>query len=333
MANESHETPRELESLRIIYMGTPEFAVAPLRILREAGCQIVSVVTAPDRPAGRGQKIRFSAVKEYALESNLPLLQPVNLKDPGFVSTIQELDPDLQVVVAFRMLPRVIWSIPALGTFNLHASLLPHYRGAAPINHVIINGESETGVTTFLIDDQIDTGKILLREKTPIGERETAGQLHDRLMTMGAGLVLNTVRQLAGGQLVPESQESLTGPETILKSAPKIRKEECRIDWGRPGKELYNFIRGLSPYPAAHTCLEKGGGKGVLCKIYAAEFESASHNLTHGTLVSDGKRNLHAAVAGGFLHIHSLQQEGKRRMDTADFLAGTTLTSYRARFS
>ena len=322
----------EIQSLRIIYMGTPEFAVAPLQRLLESGCHIVSVVTAPDRPAGRGKKIRFSAVKEFALEKNLPLLQPVNLKDPEFIQKITTLAPDLQVVVAFRMLPRMVWSVPSLGTFNLHASLLPQYRGAAPINHAIINGETETGVTTFLIDEQIDTGNILLREKTPIGDDETAGQLHDRLMGLGAGLVLDTVRQLATGQLIPEPQEDPAGSGQILKTAPKIHKEDCRIDWERPGRELFNLIRGLSPYPAAHTTLEKEGAGRVLCKIYHASFEQAGHSQPIGTLVTDGKRSLKASVSDGYLHIHTIQQEGKRKMDIADFLAGANLTSSRSRF-
>ncbi len=323
----------DIKTLRIVYMGTPEFAVASLKQLLEAECHIVAVVTAPDKPAGRGKKIRFSAVKQFALTNDLPLLQPTNLKDPGFIQSLQELKPDLQVVVAFRMLPELVWRIPHQGTFNLHASLLPQYRGAAPINHVIINGETRTGVTTFIIDKQIDTGSILLQDETTIGDKETAGELHDRLMELGALLVLKTVQQLTAGDLKAQSQEKfLTNPE-VLKKAPRINREDGRIQWERPGEEVYNLIRGLSPYPGAFTYLLKPGGEKVLCKLFSTSFETAQHQEPPGSIHSNGRKSLRVAVEDGFIAIHSIQQEGKRRMDIADFLAGISLPSFQSRFS
>lgn len=332
-AMKNPDTSENLRSLRIIYMGTPGFAMAPLIRLLDAGCHIVAVVTAPDRPAGRGKKIRPSAVKEYALEKGIQVLQPEKLKDPQFVDRLTALTPDLQVVVAFRMLPAAVWSIPKLGTFNLHASLLPQYRGAAPINHAIMNGETETGVTTFLIDEQIDTGNILLQQPVAIGTEETAGELHDRLTDVGAGLVLDTARQLAEGNLEPKAQETLLEPGVSLMKAPKIHREDCRIDWGRPGTDLFNLIRGLSPYPAAFTMLIREGHDDVLCKIYEASYQPADHQMEPGTVVTDRRRSMKAAVLDGYLQIFSIQQEGKRRMDIADFLAGVNLTSSGSRFS
>jgi len=323
----------EISDLRIVYMGTPAFAVAPLEKLLDAGCNVVAVVTTPDRPAGRGREIRRSAVKEFALARNLTLLQPENLKKPGFIAQLRDLAPDLQVVVAFRMLPELAWRIPPLGTFNLHASLLPDYRGAAPVNHVIINGESRTGVTTFLIDAQIDTGNILLQEETGIGEAESAGELHDRLMVMGAGLVLETTRRLASGSLKARSQDELVSPGMVLNRAPKIQKEDCRIDWNRPGRDLFNLIRGLSPFPGAFTRLFRGGDGPVICKIFDSGFEPASHSHPAGIIITDGKKYLKAAVTDGFLNIYSIQLEGKRRMETGDFLMGFNLTSSQPRFS
>lgn len=323
----------DIDALRIVYMGTPDFAVAPLSELLDAGANVVSVITAPDKPAGRGKKIRFSAVKEFALSRNLPVLQPGNLKDPEFVARLRKLAPHLQVVVAFRMLPEVVWHIPLLGTFNLHASLLPDYRGAAPINHVLINGGARTGVTTFLIDAQIDTGNILLQEETTIGEGENAGELHDRLKVMGAGLVLKTVRRMASGQLEIQSQDSLIKPGMVLNKAPKLSKEDGRINWERPGKELFNLIRGLSPYPGAYTTLEKEGNGAIICKIYSSIFEPASHTSLYGTIISDGKKFLKVAVNEGYLNLQTVQMEGKRRMEIRDFLAGINLTSFRSRFS
>ncbi len=327
-------------SLRIVYMGTPGFAVPPLEKLVEAGFNVIAVITAPDRPAGRGKKIRYSAVKQATLDLNLklladekiPILQPANLKDPGFAEQLRTLKPDLQIVVAFRMLPEIVWRIPRTGTFNLHASLLPQYRGAAPINHAIINGETETGVTTFMIDENIDTGNILLQEKTTIGDHDTAGELHDRLMILGADLVLETVNRLISDNLKPQSQDNLVPAMADLKKAPKIFKSHCRISWAHPGLKVYNMIRGLSPYPAAFTFLEKSGTKRILCKIYTSTFEILEHNESPGTVLSDGKSFLKVAVGDGYLRIHSIQQEGRRRMDVKDFLAGISSFSELRRF-
>ena len=326
---------KKINSIRIVYMGSPGFAVRPLQRLLETGCRVEGVITAPDRPAGRGKKIRHSAVKDFLIQHQykIPVLQPENLKDPAFVKELEELNPDLQVVVAFRMLPRVVWSIPSLGTINLHASLLPQYRGAAPINHAIINGERETGVTTFLIDEQIDTGNILLQEKTAIGEQETAGDLHDRLMETGAGLVLETVRRISAGSLEAKSQDRYTDPKVPLKKAPKIFKENCRIRWDHPGRDVFNLIRGLSPNPGAFTYLSRGKDETLLCKIFSATFEPAPHLDPPGTIYTDGKRSLEVAVKDGVINIQSIQQEGKRKMDTRDFLTGFKLTNEQSRFS
>jgi methionyl-tRNA formyltransferase len=321
-------------SPRIVYMGTPGFAVAPLQALLDSGCNVVGVITAPDRPAGRGKKIRHCAVKEYLLQADyhIPILQPENLKEPAFLEELAALKPTLQVVVAFRMLPEVVWRIPLLGTFNLHASLLPQYRGAAPINHAIINGESETGVTTFLIDKKIDTGKILLQEKTAIGADETAGELHDRLMELGAGLVLKTVLQISEGGLEATSQDQYPDAGLLLNSAPKIFKEDCRIDWERSGSEIFNMIRGLSPYPGAFTLLEREGDDPLLCKIFAVTFEPAPQGSAPGTISTDEKRSMKVAVKDGMIQIHSIQQEGKRKMDMRDFMAGFSIKSGVCRF-
>jgi len=317
-------------SPRIIYMGTPGFAVAPLRMLLEFGYNVVGVITAPDRRAGRGKKISHSEVKSYILsrEKPIPILQPENLKDPSFIEELHTLKPDLQIVVAFRMLPELVWSIPSMGTFNLHASLLPQYRGAAPINHVLMNGEEETGVTTFFIDEKIDTGKILLQKSIAIGDDETAGELHDRLMDLGASLVLETVQQLSGTQLEATSQDQYMDAASGLKLAAKIFKEDCRIDWDLPGEILFNLIRGLSPYPGAFTMLKKEdgdqgkAGDAIQCKLFKVKKEEASHQEHPGSIFTDGKRTLKVAVKDGWIHVHSIQQEGKRRMEIKDFLAG-----------
>jgi len=320
---------------RIVYMGSPGFAVRPLQLLLESGFNVVGVITAPDRPAGRGKNMRYSAIKEFLLqeEQKIPILQPEKLKAQSFLDELSALEPELQIVVAFRMLPEAVWSIPALGTFNLHASLLPQYRGAAPINHALINGENETGVTTFLIDDQIDTGNILLQERTEIGAQETAGELHDRLMHMGAGLVLETVRQISRGELKAKSQELFLEPGSSLKRAPKIFKEDCHIDWNRPGQMLFNLIRGLNPYPGAYTYLERDTGQSLVCKIFKATFESAPRTDAPGIIATDGKNTMKVAVKDGILHIHSIQQEGKRKMEIQDFLAGFKLRNGESRFS
>jgi methionyl-tRNA formyltransferase len=305
-------------------MGTPGFAVGPLQLLLDSGCQVVGVITAPDRPAGRGKQVRYSEVKEFLVkqEPSIPILQPENLKDPAFLEELRALRPELQVIVAFRMLPEVVWRIPAMGTFNLHASLLPQYRGAAPINHVLINGEKETGVTTFFIDDQIDTGKILLQEPTAIGPEETAGELHDRLKDLGAKLVLETVQGLAGGHLEARSQEQFMESAGILKKAPKIFKEHCRIDWTLPGEKLFNLIRGLSPYPGAFSFLERKDMKALQCKIFKAAFEPGTPSGKPGAIDSDGKEVFRVACRDGHIQVHSIQMEGKRRMDIKDFLRG-----------
>lgn len=323
------------QSPRIVYMGTPGFAVAPLKALLESGHNVVGVITAPDRRAGRGKKINQSEVLSFIRmqEKHIPVLQPANLKDPTFIEELRALKPDLQIVVAFRMLPELVWSIPSMGTFNLHASLLPQYRGAAPINHVLMNGEKETGVTTFFIDEEIDTGKILLQKRTAIGDDETAGELHDRLMDMGASLVLETVHQLSGGKLEALSQEQFLDTTSTLKLAPKIFKEDCRIDWKLPGETLFNLIRGLSPYPGAYTMLKREDGKELQCKIFKVSFKEELNSDDPGSVFSDGKSELKVSVKNGFIHVHSIQQEGKRRMEIKDFLAGFSFSSGISRFS
>ncbi len=300
-------------------MGTPDFAVASLDRLLQEGYPVVGVVTAPDKPAGRGRKLQQSAVKRYALEHGLQVLQPTNLKSAVFLGELQELNPTLQVVVAFRMLPQEVWSLPELGTFNLHASLLPDYRGAAPINWALINGESETGVTTFFIDEKIDTGAILLQDRMPVAADETAGELHDKLMVAGAKLVVATVRLIARGEAVPKPQKEAAS----LKTAPKIDKETCKIDWDQPLEAIYNHIRGLSPYPAAWTVLVNGPDTLAL-KIYRARPVVTGHNLPHGTVQGD-KEAIMVAVEGGFIALQEIQLAGKRRLGVKEVLNGLTL--------
>jgi len=313
----------EAKQIRIVFMGTPGFAVASLKVLVENGYNVVGVVTAPDKPAGRGKKMTEPAVKKYAVENGLKILQPEKLKNPEFLSELKKLDVDLQVVVAFRMLPEVVWAMPRLGTFNLHGSLLPQYRGAAPLNWAIINGEKETGVTTFLLDHQIDTGKILFKESTPIGENETAGDVHDRLMDIGANLVLKTVDAIASGNINPVGQDGLIAGEKELKHAPKIYKDDCRIDWRKDAGTIRNFIRGLSPFPAAWAILEnKGTGVKASLKIFFAEKETGSNLPAPGTVCSDGKNYLKIACRDGWLKITDLQLEGKKRMKIGEFLRG-----------
>lgn len=307
---------------RIIYMGTPEFAIAPLKALLNEGFKVVAVVTAPDKPAGRGKKMQSPAVKTFALQEGLRVLQPEKLKDPEFLEEMRSLKPDLQVVVAFRMLPEQVWKLPRIGTFNLHASLLPQYRGAAPINHAIINGETETGVTTFLIDEKIDTGKILFRDKVNIPEHFTAGDLHDKLMETGASLVIKTVKALISGKWEEIPQEKLTSPSETLKPAPKIFKDDCRIQWNLDGKSIYNFIRGLSPLPTATSLLKGKTGEEIPVKIYSSSFFPAKHDLTIGTIVIPDKKTLYISVRDGFISITSLQLAGKSRVDALSFLNG-----------
>lgn len=302
-------------------MGTPEFAVASLRALLEAGFRVVAVVTAPDRPAGRGQKLHASPVKEFALSQGLPVLQPVKLKDPAFLEQLSELGVNLQVVVAFRMLPQEVWALPEFGTFNLHASLLPDYRGAAPINWALIKGETETGVTTFFIDEKIDTGQIIEQRKLPIGPEETAGELHDRLMALGAGLVVETARAIANGPVKTASQKHLES----RKGAPKLFRETCRIDWNRPAREVFNLIRGLSPYPAAWSELNLDGVV-LQVKIFEARETETPAKGPAGTLQVSG-RSLLVNTSDKMLELKMLQLEGKKRMPVADLLNGLQLTS------
>ena len=303
-------------------MGTPEFAVAPLEALLNEGYDIVAVITVPDKPAGRGKNLQASPVKIFAVEHKLTVLQPEKLRDDEFISDLRAIDADLQIVVAFRMLPEVIWSMPPLGTFNLHASLLPQYRGAAPINHAIINGEKKTGLTTFFINKEIDTGKIIFREEMPIGDEETAGDLHDRMMIKGAELVLQTVRAIETGNIKTKPQEAISGEEIQLKPAPKIFTENTNIHWDQDARNIFNLVRGLSPYPAARAIIETWDKSQVPLKIYFLSFSTESLNLSPGTISSDGKTYLKVAAGTGHVSITDLQQPGKKRMDIKNFLMG-----------
>ncbi|MBC8768421.1 methionyl-tRNA formyltransferase [Arenibacter sp. BSSL-BM3] len=305
---------------RIVFMGTPDFAVAILDKLVKSDCNIAGVITAPDKPAGRGRKLHESAVKAYAKEHHLNVLQPTNLKDPDFIKELEGLQPDLQIVVAFRMLPKVVWDMPRLGTFNLHASLLPQYRGAAPINWAIINGEKETGVTTFFIDDKIDTGEILLQKKTSISDTETAGSLHDKLMYLGADLVLETINKIERKEIVPYKQQE----DAPLKEAHKLHKETCEIDWQQNISTIFNFIRGLSPYPTAWTTLYNGEEE-LFLKIYFTKMDLEPHQLKVGSVVAT-KKELKVAVMGGYINLLEIQLPGKRKMATKEVLNGLKLT-------
>lgn len=309
-----------MEKLRIVFMGTPEFAVGILDTIYKSNYEIVGVITAADKPAGRGQKIKYSAVKEYALEHNLRLLQPTNLKDETFLEELQSLNANLQIVVAFRMLPEVVWRMPKLGTFNLHASLLPEYRGAAPINWAIINGETKTGVTTFFIDDKIDTGAMILSDALAIDENESAGELHDRLMVLGSGTVLKTLVLIENGNVSTTIQPT----NDDIKTAYKLNKENCKIDFSKSGSEIHNLVRGLSPYPAA-WCFIKDNNQEWNVKIYETSFEKETHQYELGRLIST-KKELKIAAKDGFLIIRSLQFPGKKRMLTHELLNGITFT-------
>ena len=301
-------------------MGTPDFAVGILDTIYKNNYTIVGVITAPDKPAGRGQKVSMSAVKEYALEKNLRLLQPTNLKSEDFLAELKSLDANLQVVVAFRMLPEVVWKMPKLGTFNLHASLLPEYRGAAPINWAIINGETKTGVTSFFIDDKIDTGAMILSKETEIGANETAGELHDRLMHLGSETVLETLQLIEAGKATTTLQEN--NPD--VKTAYKLNKENCKIDWSQSGKTIFNLIRGLSPYPAAWTYI-KDGEQEWNVKIYLASFEEKAHSETIGKITTT-KKEIFITTKDGLLKIESLQFPGKKRMLAHELLNGVKLS-------
>jgi methionyl-tRNA formyltransferase len=305
------------KKLRIVFMGTPEFAVPPLDALRNAGHEIVGVVTALDKPAGRGLKLNQSAVKQYAVTNGLNILQPEKLKNPEFISQLRSLEPDLQVVVAFRMLPEVVWNLPAMGTINLHASLLPQYRGAAPINWAIINGEKETGLTTFKLQHAIDTGNILMQEAVLIGENETAGELHDKMKLIGAGLVVKTVSGLADGTLKDIPQSSIVTSSAMIRQAPKIFTDTARINWNQPVDNIFNLIRGLSPYPAAFTSLD-----GKLLKIYKATKEVCHVTASPGTVETDKKLFLKFACLNGYIKVEELQLEGKKRIPITEFLKG-----------
>ncbi|MDR2287147.1 MAG: methionyl-tRNA formyltransferase [Prevotellaceae bacterium] len=313
------------KTLKIVYMGTPEFAVEPLKVLLENGYSAVTVVTAPDKHAGRGRELKQSEVKQFALEQGLPVLQPEKLRDENFIATLKSLNADIFLVVAFRMLPEIVWSMPPKGTVNLHASLLPDYRGAAPINHAIINGETATGVTTFIINHEIDTGAILLQRKVEIGNDDTAGELHDKLKITGASLLLETVEKIESGEIKPSPQT----PISDIRPAPKLFRENCEIDWNHPVERVRNLIRGLSPYPGA-WCELKNDTKTLQIKIMKAHAESEkTNNAPSGTICSDGKKYLKIACSDRFLGVEELQPQGKKTMPVKAFLAGfRNITSY-----
>lgn len=310
----------DYKDLRIIFMGTPEFAVASLDILVKNGCNIVGVITAPDKPSGRGMKMNESAVKKYAVEHNLNLLQPEKLKNPGFLQQLKELKADLQIVVAFRMLPEVVWNMPPMGTVNVHGSLLPAYRGAAPINWAVINGEKQTGVTTFKLQHEIDTGNILLQQTINIKEDQSAGELHDDMKEVGAQLLLKTVQGLADGSLHEKPQLTITNNPSTIPHAPKIFTETAHIDWNKTVDKIYNLIRGLSPYPTAFTHLQN-----KMLKIYSSTKEYSADDTEIGSYKTDGKTFLKFRCSNGFIHITDIQLEGKKRMKIEDFLRGFRL--------
>ena len=320
----------EKKDLRIVYMGTPEFAVESLRRLVEGGYNVVGVITMPDKPAGRGHKLQYSPVKQYALSQGLPLLQPEKLKDESFLESLRAWQADLQIVVAFRMLPQVVWDMPRMGTFNLHASLLPQYRGAAPINWAVINGDTETGITTFFLKHEIDTGEVIQQVRVPIADTDDVGIVHDRLMMLGGQLVTETVDAILSGHVTTIPQEEMAFGE-ILRPAPKIFKETCRIQWDSPAKRIYDFVRGLSPYPAAWSELHLPTGEILTVKVFETEKLPVVHSLTVGSIQTDGKKYLHVAVADGFIGIRSLQLPGKKRLAVDELLRGFHLTD-EARF-
>ncbi|MDD4608562.1 MAG: methionyl-tRNA formyltransferase [Bacteroidaceae bacterium] len=313
------------EDLRIVYMGTPEFAVESLKQLVTGGYNVVGVVTVPDKPIGRhGSILSPSPVKEFAVSNGLKVLQPTNLKDPSFVDELRALNANLQIVVAFRMLPEIVWNMPKLGTFNLHASLLPQYRGAAPINWAVINGEKETGITTFFLKHEIDTGEIIQQVAVPIALTDNVGVVYDKLMLLGGQLVLETVEAILNESVVAIPQERLV-KDTVLKPAPKIFKYTCCIHWENSTLSIYNLVRGLSPYPASWTTFFLPGEKGVVVKIYQVEQLLKEHSYPCGTILSDGKTFLHIATTDGFINVKELQMTGKKKMFIADFLRGYRL--------
>ena len=309
-----------MEKLRIVFMGTPEFAVGILDTIIKNNYEVVGVITAADKPAGRGQKLKYSAVKEYALANNLTLLQPTNLKDEDFLNELNALNANLQIVVAFRMLPKVVWEMPSLGTFNLHASLLPNYRGAAPINWAIINGETKTGVTTFFIDDKIDTGAMILNSEIAIDENENAGQLHDRLMNLGSTTVVDTLALIQKGDLITVVQKD----SADIKTAYKLNKENCKIDWTKSAFEINNLIRGLSPYPAA-WCFFTDNSEEWNVKIYESKILIEEHNYALGSIICT-KKEMKIAVNDGYIQILQIQFPGKKKMSTAELLNGISFS-------
>ena len=312
------------KKIRIAYFGTPEFAASQLEAILKAGYEVAVVVTMPDKPAGRGRKIQYSDVKKTALEHNLPLLQPEKLKDPMFLEQLASFQANLFIVVAFRMLPAVVWQMPELGTFNLHASLLPQYRGAAPINFAIINGETETGLTTFFLNEEIDKGAVIMREQVAIRPDETAGELHDELMTLGNQVVVETIKKIEKGVVCALPQDEMAEGQP-LKPAPKISKEFCNVDWSQDCQTVYNHIRGLSPYPAAHTSILSENGEVIELKIFSSVIETCLPEVPIGSVVTDNKKYLKIALKDGFIHLTQVQQAGKKAMPIADFLRGTQL--------
>ncbi|MGE3824812.1 MAG: methionyl-tRNA formyltransferase [Bacteroidia bacterium] len=308
--------------MKIVFMGTPDFAVASLDAIVKAGYNVAAVVTVPDKPAGRGQKLSVSAVKEYALAHNLPILQPEKLKDENFLAALKELNADVFVVVAFRKLPEAVWSMPPKGTFNLHGSLLPQYRGAAPINRAVMNGEKETGVTTFFIEKEIDTGKIIFSEKTQIGENETAGEVHDRLMMIGGELVVTTLHAIEPHNYKQPDQHEFVKDGMLLNAAPKIFKDDCRIDWNKHVNDIHNHIRGLSPYPTAFTDFVSPSVEKYSVKLFRCEKEIKEHSQQIGTITSDNRTYIYIAANGGFISVKELQLSGKKKLPVKDFLLG-----------
>lgn len=309
-----------MRDLRIVFMGTPDFAVAILDRILEDGYNVIGVITAPDKPAGRGRRLNESAVKKYAVAKSLNLLQPTNLKSPDFQQELQDLNANLQVVVAFRMLPKSVWSLPEFGTFNLHASLLPDYRGAAPIHWAIMNGEEKTGVTTFFIDEKIDTGEMILKKELEVGEDETVGELHDRLMVLGAQAVSETINSIKN-----DNVSTMKQPMAETKSAPKLYPENCKVNWNAPLDTVYNHIRGLNPFPAAWSEIQNNEDR-ISVKIYAVRKEKRDHNHKNGTLHTS-KKEIKVAVTGGYIIIDELKLSGKKKMDARSLLNGFTFSS------
>jgi methionyl-tRNA formyltransferase len=316
------------KELRIIYMGTPQFAVEPLRAVVRAGYNVLAVITAPDKPAGRGQKIHYSAVKEFALENHIRVLQPEKLKDPGFIAELKSINANLQVVVAFRMLPEIVWQMPEYGTLNLHASLLPQYRGAAPINHAIINGETETGLTTFFIEQEIDTGNIILSRKLPILPSDDAGALHDRLMVAGGDVMLETLKLIETGSVNVQQQENILSDNVTLNPAPKIFKNDCKINWTDQCIKIHNRVRGLSPFPGAFSNMVTDKEVTKQIKIFKTSFHLTDTGELPGTIITDGKNIFSVVTCDGEIDIEELQLEGKKRMTTAEFLRGVHIQEH-----